>query len=428
MSAPPVPPLRPGARRPPKLDLRAFQSAPSLPARRLYPSSILDTHIHLWTAEQLESGGVKWPKESGPAQLSGPHELEDFGKVVEEGLKLVAGGKAGWEGVVYVQTEAEHDDSDVDGSKGGWDASLDEVESVCAAALAHPDVKLLGIVPWAPVHHGSRALALYFDRLFALPSLIALTSSLGYSPIRSVRYLLQSSPRGFFLERGFLDGLKELGRRGIAFDITLDVRNEGTGGVKILEDAQEMIAKVRDGQKEGEETVFVFDHFAKPSLLDTAFPAASSSSPFISAYISALQPLSLLPHTYLKLSGFLDFAPPDLVKRAFEDFKRKEKGRESNYGVMRERVLAYLEPAVEAWGTERILVGSDWPMFRPHLLPSTSTSPAAPAADVSEEAAAWAFEMQLYLDCLVQLGIGGKELDALFAGNARRVYRLEKEA
>ncbi|GAA5901145.1 hypothetical protein JCM6882_006129 [Rhodosporidiobolus microsporus] len=425
MAAPPRP-----KRAPPKLDLRAFQAPPAAAqTRREYPQAIVDTHIHLWTKKQLEEGGVKWPVNGGPVQLSGPHELDNYGAVVREGVKKVGGGKNKWEGVVYVQAEAEHGDQDVDGSEGGWDASLDEVESVCAVALTNPTVKVLALVPWAPVLHGAAALSLYFTRLFALPSLIGLTSHLGYPPIRSVRYLLQDSPRGFFLKPGFIDGLKELGRRGFAFDLCLDSRNQDTGGVAALEEAMEMIEKVREGQKEGEQTVFILDHFSKPSLSDETFSHSSDRlSPFRTAYISALHALSLLPHTHLKLSGFLDFPPPGLVQQAFGEFKEgKMGGRDSGFGTLKERVLAYLEPAIEAWGVERILVGSDWPMFRPHLFPSTHTSPSSPSTTATDEAAAWAFEMQLYLSCLTSLGLEGEDLDRIFAGNAKRVYRLGRD-
>ncbi|GAA6006756.1 hypothetical protein JCM10207_009084 [Rhodosporidiobolus poonsookiae] len=413
-------------RRPPKLDLRAFQSAPA-PTRRTVPLALLDTHLHLWTAAQLDSGLVKWPAESGPAQLSGPHTLEDYHQITTDGLKSVGGGKPHFTGVVYVQAEAEHDDLDSDGSKGGWDASIDEVDRVCKAALEKPDAKVVAIVPWTPLHHGATAVSSFLNRVLALPSVAALAAHLGYPPIRSMRYLLQSSPRGFFLTDGFISGLKELGRRGIAFDLTLDVRNEENGGLQVLDDAQEMIAKVRDGQAAGEETVFILDHFSKPSLADSIFSTPTRHSPFHTAYLTSLYALALLPSVYLKLSGFLDFAPPELIRGAFEDFKRKEKGRESKYGTLRERVGSYLEPAVEAFGTGKILVGSDWPMFRPHLFPASHTSPSAPASSAADEAAAWAFEMQLYLDCCTSLGLEGDDLDAIFAGNARRVYKLGRE-
>ncbi|GAA5985764.1 hypothetical protein JCM11641_006199 [Rhodosporidiobolus odoratus] len=421
-----IPPMQ-NPRRPPKLDLRGFQAPPSAPTRRTHPSTVIDSHIHLWTQHQLEQRNITWPKQGAHQQLSGPHEMEGFATVVAEGMRGLGGGKSKWEGVVYVQAEAVHDDADEDGSKGGWDAALDEVECVCAAALRNPNVKLLALVPWAPVHHGSSALSAYFTRLFALPSLIQLTSTLGYPPVTSVRYLLQSSPRGFFLQPPFIDGLKHLGERGIAFDLTLDVRSENTGGVGVLEDAQEMITRVREGQGPGKETVFIFDHFAKPSLADDAFSTSSTrpSPPFRTSYISSLQPLSLLPKTYLKLSAFLDFAPPQLVADAFDDYKKTDKGRESRYGQLRERILGYLEPALEAWGWERILVGSDWPMFRPLLLPSSQTSPSLSShSDTVEEGLAWAFGLELYLDCFRQLGLEGEELDGVFARNSRGLYGI----
>lgn len=66
-------------------------------------------------------------------------------------------------------------------------------------------------------------------------------------------------------------------------------------------------------------------------------------------------------------------------------------------------------------------------MFRACTLPPTSTSPSAAhcaSADPAAESAAWAFEMQLYLDCLTGIGLEGGALDALFEGNARAVYAL----
>lgn len=68
---------------------------------------------------------------------------------------------------------------------------------------------------------------------------------------------------------------------------------------------------------------------------------------------------------------------------------------------------------------------SDWPMFRPKLL-STST-PTFSTSDTDSqngEAAAWSFEMQLYLDCLVEIGLEGETLDKIFEKNAKEAYGL----
>ncbi|GAA5858060.1 hypothetical protein JCM1840_001023 [Sporobolomyces johnsonii] len=416
-----MPPRRP----PPKLDFRALQAPPAV-TRRTTPRQLIDSHIHLYTSEQLETGKVAWPKKDGAfAQLSGAHELPHYGRVIAEGIERVAGGKMEFAGVVFVQAEAEHDDSDEDGSKGGWDAALHEVESVCAAALAS-DVKLLALVPWAPVHLGSSALELYLPRLLSQPSLVDLTARLGYAPIKSFRYLLQDCPKGFFLTDKFLDGLRYLGDKGYAFDMCLDTTNKDVGGPLVLEDAVEAIAKVREMQKDGEQTRFMLDHFAKPDL---TVDSTSPPSAFQTAYTSGLFSLALLPNVHLKLSALLDSANPELVEEAFADFRQgnstKGKRKNTGYETLMARILAYLEPAIEAFGESRIVVGSDWPMFRAKTVSASSTSPAFDSSDpADEEASAWAFEMQLYLDCLVEMGLEGEALDRIFGENAREFYQL----
>ena len=64
-------------------------------------------------------------------------------------------------------------------------------------------------------------------------------------------------------------------------------------------------------------------------------------------------------------------------------------------------------------------------MFRAHTIPAPS-SPTwdDDSRDERTEALAWAFEMELYRTALVALGLEAEALDAVFAGNARRVYRL----
>jgi len=61
-------------------------------------------------------------------------------------------------------------------------------------------------------------------------------------------------------------------------------------------------------------------------------------------------------------------------------------------------------------------------MFRAKLV--ETPSPSDPASSAADEAAAWTFEMQLYLDCLVEIGLEGESLDRIFEGNAKEVYRL----
>lgn len=339
-------------------------------------------------------------------------------------------------------------------------SNLTLTHSVCQAALSHPSVKLLALVPWAPVHLGALALSAYFTRLEALPSLMKLGV-----PISSVRYLLQDCPRGFFLSDKFVEGLQWLGEKGVGFDMTLDVVQLGA---EVLEDAVDCIQQVREGQAVGKQTRFILgarfplpavphcpfaelthhtDHFAKPPLIPSpTFPP----SPAQEAYIAALFSLSLLSDVSLKLSGMLDSAEPTLVREAFDEWRaaRERKGQgEAGKKVdeLRRRVLTFLEPAVEAFGEERIVVGSgapfsgravppraplplthhdaraDWPMFRAKTISPSSSSSSA-TLNKEEESAAWAFEMELYRTALVELGVEGEGLDRVFEGNARGFY------
>lgn len=106
------------------------------------------------------------------------------------------------------------------------------------------------------MHQGPTALASFFERLNALPSLASLTarsSSPNSSLIKSCRYLLQDSPKGFFLTDKFVAGLRWLGEQGIAFDMTVDsVQQEG-----ILEDVIDTVQRVREGQEKSKQTRFI---------------------------------------------------------------------------------------------------------------------------------------------------------------------------
>ena len=59
-------------------------------------------------------------------------------------------------------------------------------------------------------------------------------------------------------------------------------------------------------------------------------------------------------------------------------------------------------------------------MFRAKTVRSTSVE----SRDLNEEAAAFAFEMQLYRLSLLDLGLDGEALDRTFALNARDFYDL----
>lgn len=101
------------------------------------------------------------------------------------------------------------------------------------------------------------------------------------------------------------------------------------------------------------------DHFAKPDLtVDATIPPSA----FQTAYISSLFALALLPNVYLKLSALLDSADIPTVQNAFKEYKEgnstRSKRKGTSYETLLARIRTYLEPAIEAFGEGRILVGS----------------------------------------------------------------------
>ncbi|KAI5481456.1 amidohydrolase family protein [Pseudohyphozyma bogoriensis] len=440
---------KPARRAPPKLPASAF-ATPTLPARRTYPSSITDTHVHLFSA----SSTVQWPLRTfqpGRNSLNGDHSFATYSQLTAKAIELEL-KTSQLNGFVYVQAEADHGDEDTDGSLGGWDDAIKEIDEVCKAQLASPSPKLLGLVPWAPVHHGRTAPSLYLDRLLALPSVQSLG---GRSLIKSFRYLVEESPKGFFTSEPFIDGLKWCGEEGFAFDLTVDASKRGN---EVLEEVMECISKTHLGQAPGQETRFILDHLCKPPIhpMPTT-PLSKTDANFITSFFS----LSLLPSVTVKLSGLLSVSDPELVKAAFAEFRASRStrngedvpeeprtpgwrrgsvasvsgapvavgaekdagapggGEEKKGSVLKRRIVSFLEPILEAFGEDRIVIGSDWPMFRPVTIASGGGE-----RDLEEEAQAWAFQFGLYRQALVDLGLDGEGLDRVFAENAKTFYAL----
>ena len=65
---------------------------------------------------------------------------------------------------------------------------------------------------------------------------------------------------------------------------------------------------------------FVVDHFAKPALDDPELLSFRLKDEHLS-YINSMFSLSLLPNVYVKLSGLLDSAAPELVSEAFAEYR-----------------------------------------------------------------------------------------------------------
>ena len=176
---------------------------------------------------------------------------------------------------------------------------------------------------------------------------------------KGVRHLVQDEPdERFLLRPDFLRGVAHLARFGLAYDLLVHPRH--------LEVARRFAARFP-------EQVLVLDHLAKPAI------ARGERDPWERQF----RALAELPHVVCKLSGLVTEARWNAWQPA--DFR------------------FYLDSALDAFGEERLLFGSDWPVC---LLAAASYRRVA----------------ELVLDWAAELSPAARE--KLFGLNAARIYRL----
>jgi len=140
--------------------------------------------------------------------------------------------------------------------------------------------------------------------------------------VTGVRRLLQDEPAAFFDDPSVAAGLTAVGAAGLAFDACVR--------------AHQLPALVRLRRRAPEVTV-VLDHLGKPDI-DEAWGSTTSRQ-----WLDDLSALAGEPNTVIKLSGQGSAADP---ARTFD------------------RAQPFVAAALEAFGPERCLVGSDWPVSR----------------------------------------------------------------
>jgi L-fuconolactonase len=213
------------------------------------------------------------------------------------------------------------------------------------AELASSEPALVGMVVRAPVEIG-RAVGDLVSRFAATP------------PTVGIRRLIQDEGAGFALTAGFIDGVRAVGAAALPFDVC--VRAAERADVAPLVDACPDVS-------------FVLDHLGKPAIADGEWEP----------WHSQLAELAQRPNLTCKLSGLTN-----------------EAGR----GWREADVRPYLMHALESFGADRCMFGSDWPV-------ATMTT-----------------DYQRWYD-LVSDAISGcaqSEIDAVFAGTAGRVYALRQ--
>ncbi|KAI4173765.1 MAG: hypothetical protein LQ343_002768 [Gyalolechia ehrenbergii] len=210
------------------------------------PHDIVDSHIHLYPRNELQS--LVWCKEGHP--LHDQYSVQEYLEASKE-LRRVSDQRL--RGFVFIETDRK---SSVE-TEAGWEEPLRELDWIKRIADGTPRSGeghgpqhahlCLGIVLWAPLPSGSEAMSRYVARAKD-------RAGSTWQLVKGFRYLVQDKLPGTMLSNGLIDSLKWMGRNGYAFDLGVDARS---GGSWQLPEAVEMIEKAHDEASEENKVVVV---------------------------------------------------------------------------------------------------------------------------------------------------------------------------
>jgi L-fuconolactonase len=181
--------------------------------------------------------------------------------------------------------------------------TVEETRWLLSLAAEHPFIR--GVVGWAPlVDPGVEAV---LDELARRPAL------------KGIRHILHDEPDDrYMLREDFGRGVAGLERHGLVYDILIF--------------AKHLPATIELVDRHPRQS-FVVDHVAKPAI---------AAARFDSAWAGHLRELSRRPQVTCKLSGMVTEV------------------RDPQWSAA--TLAPYVETALEAFGAERLLFGTDWPV------------------------------------------------------------------
>lgn len=182
-------------------------------------------------------------------------------------------------------------------------ADQSEAETLFLLDLAARHEVIQGVVGWVDLCAGNVAERLEFFS--------------GYPKLRGFRHIVQAEPDDFMLRPDFLRGIECLENFGFTYDILVYARQ--------LPAAIELVSRYP-------EQLFVVDHIAKPSIKDKTYHSWARDMGAIAGN----------RNVYCKVSGLVTEA--DWRQWSHDDFK------------------PYLDVVFEAFGVDRLMFGSDWPV------------------------------------------------------------------
>jgi L-fuconolactonase len=221
--------------------------------------------------------------------------------------------------------------------------TLQETEWLLSLAAQHDFMR--GVVGWAPLVEASVAGEL--QRLAAQPKL------------KGIRHVLQDEPDDFYMLRSdFNAGISQLRRFHLVYDVLIFERH--------LPQTIQFVDRHPD-------QVFVIDHIAKPRIREGV----------LSPWRKNLKELARRSHCFCKLSGMLTEA----------DWS----------GWRPEEIRPYFDAALETFGPDRCLFGSDWPVLL-----------------LADSYAGWVATVRGFVSAL-----SSTEQARVLGGTAAEVYRLD---
>ena len=173
-------------------------------------------------------------------------------------------------------------------------------------AMVRAGTLVKAVVAWAPLEYGERCRAF-----------LAEMNAIG-PEVRGIRRIVQDiADPNYCLQPDFVRGTQLLPEYGLSCDLCCNFRQLGP-----------IVELVRQCP----ETQFILDHIAKPNITEGAFEP----------WASQMRDLAALPNVMCKISGVLTEAPHD--------------------GWTIEQVRPFAMHALNVFGPERSVFGSDWPV------------------------------------------------------------------
>ena len=233
----------------------------------------IDAHQHYWDPSRIT---YFWMPQDHPV-LSRTYLPEDLEPILD---------RNGFDGSVFVQ------------------ASHDPREAEWILDLASRHASILGVVAWADLT--SSDLPQELDKLQRHPK------------FKGIRHILHDEPDvNWGLREDVLNGLRELQRREIPYDLLLKVPH-----LHIVEPLAEKLPNL----------ALVIDHIAKPYIADGVFDG----------WAEQMERIAQIPHVHVKLSGMITEAKRDSWKS--DDLR------------------PYVQHVLKLFGPDRLMFGSDWPV------------------------------------------------------------------